>query len=190
MASRWRYTYLGLRRRLLGDRLLLGRRLGLRGGLGGLRRLGRGLGALLGRRLLGRGPARKRVVRRITNRVRTPRAASWGSSWPWRATSWPRASWSRACGRARGETPIRVSRASNSFTVFVRQMRRARAPVGVTERRAAAVVFCQKNAERAARTYDLRPERVLGGTLLFSRGLGLGGLLRRLLGHGLVDPAG
>ena len=30
--------------------------LGLRGGLGGLRRLRRGLGALLGRRLLGRGP--------------------------------------------------------------------------------------------------------------------------------------
>ena len=35
----------------------------LGGGLGGLRRLGRGLGALLGRRLLGRGPARKCVVR-------------------------------------------------------------------------------------------------------------------------------
>ena len=58
--------------------------------------------------------------------------------------------------------------------------------------RAAALVFRDARLITPRVRNDLGRDAgtVLGGALLFSRGLGLGGLLGALLGHRLVDSAG
>ena len=93
---------------------------------------------------------------------------------------------------ARGETAIRVSRAS-AVSEFLSWERNARAK-RMTEpsQRAAALVFRDARLITPRVRNDLGRDAgtVLGGALLFSRGLGLSRLLRRLLSHRLVDSAG
>ena len=105
----------------------------------------------------------------------------------------------RLLGLGRGPACARVvklrfaSRECRAVSDFLSWERNARARRMVApSQRAAALVFrdALRLTPRVRNDLGRDAGTVLGGALLFSRGLGLSRLLRRLFGHRLVDSAG